>query len=155
MEKCEYDNKNENMQYILPHHAVFKNYSVTTKTRVVFSGSCKTTSGLSLNDVLFKGPSVQEELIYILARFRTYKYAFTADNSKMYHQMWIDECHRKYQKIIWREKTEQPINFYQLKTVTYGTTPVSFLATAYLNKSAESKYNVYPEASIALKKYFL
>lgn len=58
MEKCKNDNQNENIYYFLLHHAVFKSGRVTTKTRVVFDDSSKTTSGLILNDVLFKGPNV-------------------------------------------------------------------------------------------------
>jgi len=36
-------------QYYLPHHCVVKETSVTTKLRVVFDASSKTTSGVSLN----------------------------------------------------------------------------------------------------------
>jgi hypothetical protein len=36
--------------YFLPHHPVFKATSTTTKTRVVFYGSAKTSNGLALND---------------------------------------------------------------------------------------------------------
>ncbi|XP_062534862.1 uncharacterized protein LOC134204054 [Armigeres subalbatus] len=38
--------------YYLPHHAVMKPDSTTTKLRVVFDASCATDSGVSLNDTL-------------------------------------------------------------------------------------------------------
>ncbi|XP_055623754.1 uncharacterized protein LOC129767158 [Toxorhynchites rutilus septentrionalis] len=38
--------------YYLPHHPVVKEASTTTKTRVVFDGSSKTSTGYSLNDAL-------------------------------------------------------------------------------------------------------
>jgi len=75
--------------YFLPHHAVFKETSTTTKTRVVFDGSAKTSTGLSLNDILQVGPTVQPDLYSIVLRFRTYQVCFTADIIKMYRQITV------------------------------------------------------------------
>ncbi|XP_053593376.1 uncharacterized protein LOC106693275 [Microplitis demolitor] len=38
--------------YLLPHHGVLKEHSTTTKLRVIFNGSWKTTFGLSVNEIL-------------------------------------------------------------------------------------------------------
>ncbi|XP_062557880.1 uncharacterized protein LOC134222732 [Armigeres subalbatus] len=46
-------------RYYLPHHAVIKMDSTTTKLRTVFDASCPSKSGLSLNDVLLAGPTIQ------------------------------------------------------------------------------------------------
>ena len=46
--------------FYIPHHAVFKDSSLTTKIRVVFDGSAKTTNGLSLNDTLLVGPTIHK-----------------------------------------------------------------------------------------------
>lgn len=43
---------NATPQYYLPHHCVVKEENSTTKLRIVFDASCKTTSGVSLNDAL-------------------------------------------------------------------------------------------------------
>nr|XP_041630558.1 uncharacterized protein LOC121502008 [Drosophila kikkawai] len=43
--------------YFIPHHCVLKPESSTTKLRVVFDASCKTTSNKSLNDILYAGPT--------------------------------------------------------------------------------------------------
>jgi hypothetical protein len=64
--------------YYLSYHAVFKAESVTTKLRVMFDGSATTSSGLSLNDILLKGPKAQPDLICILLRFRIHRIAITA-----------------------------------------------------------------------------
>jgi len=70
----------------IPHSYVVNEDSRTTKLRVVFDASSKTDTGLSLNDVLMKGPVIQEELIKIITRFRTHKYAFSSDITKMYRK---------------------------------------------------------------------
>lgn len=53
-------------KYIIPHHCVLKPDSSTTKLRVVFDASAKTSSGYSLNDLMYTGPTVQSELFSIL-----------------------------------------------------------------------------------------
>lgn len=124
--------------YYLPHTYVINESSRTTKLRVVFDGSCKTDSGLSLNDVLYKGPVLQDDLILIVIRFRTHRYAFSADIKKMYRQVWVDSNDRNYQRILWRDKINEPIKTYRLCTVTYGTVPASFLSVACLQLTASS-----------------
>jgi len=150
----EEDNKNVVSDYFLPHNAVININSATTRLRVVFDGSCKTNIGLSLNDALLKGPTIQEELITIVARFRKHKFALSADVSKMYRQIWVDPQHRNYQKILWRENSTEPLRTYRLNTVTYGTVPASFLATGCLSKLAEKEYQVFPDACDAIKSDF-
>ncbi|XP_045541887.1 uncharacterized protein LOC123723351 [Papilio machaon] len=48
--------------YFLPHHGVLREHSSTTKLRVVFDGSAKSTSGKSLNDIQFIGPSLHNDV---------------------------------------------------------------------------------------------
>ena len=73
--------------YFLPRYPVFKETSTTIKIRVVFDGSAKTSNGLSLNDILQVGPTLQQDLSSIVFRFRTHHLCFTADIAKIYHQI--------------------------------------------------------------------
>lgn len=45
-------NTNPLPRYYIPHYAVLKDVSITTKLRVVFDAFCITDTGLSLNDCL-------------------------------------------------------------------------------------------------------
>ncbi|GFU37544.1 uncharacterized protein TNCV_4274721 [Trichonephila clavipes] len=63
MEEVKEDSDVEN-GYYLPHHGVLRLSSNTTRLRVVFNASAKTSSGLSLNDLLYKGGVIQEDLYF-------------------------------------------------------------------------------------------
>ncbi|XP_049287565.1 uncharacterized protein LOC125766030 [Anopheles funestus] len=132
--------------YYLPHHAVWKRESTTTKCRVVFDASCKSSSGRSLNDILLTGPTIQEDIIPILLRFRMKKVALVADVAKMYRQVLVAKEDRKLQRILWRKESEEPISVYELNTVTYGTACAPFLAIRTLLRVFEDYGRHYPEA---------
>ena len=146
MNKLSEDASSAEDRYFLPHHAVFKSSSSTKCTRVVFDGSCCSSNGLSLNDTLLVGPTVQQELYSIVLRFRTYQIAFTADIAKMYHQVRIHQVDRRLQRILWRRSAEKPLT-YELSTVTYGTASAPYLATR-LQQLAEDEskdFSLAPE----------
>ncbi|GFW42018.1 uncharacterized protein TNCV_1904761 [Trichonephila clavipes] len=116
-------------QNFLPHHAVIKPSSTTTKLRVVFDTSCKTTNGMSLNSLLGVGSKLQRNIFEILLNFRIPRIVFTADIEKMYRQILVADEDQKYQQILWRNNSNENIPTYKLKTVTYGLASASFLAT--------------------------
>ncbi|XP_050676437.1 uncharacterized protein LOC126973267 [Leptidea sinapis] len=118
--------------YFMPHHAVIREKSETTKLRVVFNASSKTHTGKSLNDILMVGPVVQSDLISILLRFREHKYVLTGDIEKMFRQTEITPSQRHLQLILWREDCNQPIDILRLNTVTYGTASAPFLSSRCL-----------------------
>jgi hypothetical protein len=140
--------------YYLPHHAVFKETSTTTKTRVVFDGGAKSSNGLSLNDILLVGPTVHPDLYSIVLRFRTHQVCFLADITKMYRQIIVHPRDRDLQRILWRNSHDSPIQEYQLTTVTYGTSSAPFLATRCLKKLADDNGSKYPRAAQVLSNDF-
>lgn len=143
-----------NTHYVLPHHCVMKPESSSTKLRVVFDASAKSTSGHSLNDILMVGPTVQPDLFSIITNFRMHRYVFTGDISKMYRQILVDSSDRMLQLILWRSHHDRPLQTYQLNTVTYGTASASYLATRCLVKLADDNKCEYPRASEVIKKTF-
>ncbi|XP_041982291.1 uncharacterized protein LOC121735510 [Aricia agestis] len=48
--------------YILPHHGVYREDSVTTKLRVVFDASANTSNNKSLNNIQHVGPPLQNDI---------------------------------------------------------------------------------------------
>ena len=76
--------------YYMPHHCVINENSTSTKLRVVFNASCKSSTNVSLNDALMIGPTLQGDLFSRLLEFRTFEYVFTADIPKMYRQILVN-----------------------------------------------------------------
>ncbi|XP_058816591.1 uncharacterized protein LOC131679858 [Topomyia yanbarensis] len=140
--------------FYLPHHAIQRPESTTTKTRVVFDGSCLGSNSLSLNDLCYIGPTIQPPLLSTLLNFRLPKYAVTADVEKMYRQVIVNAIDRPLQQIIWRNHPNEELKTYRLNTVTYGTAPAPYLATRVLNQLAEDEANNYPLASPKVKQTF-
>ncbi|XP_076483010.1 uncharacterized protein LOC117161893 [Bombus vancouverensis nearcticus] len=139
--------------YFLPHHGVIKESSQTTKLRVVFDGSAPTTTGVSLNDVLHTGPKLQDDLFFILLRFRSHQYVITGDVEKMYRQFLVRPEDRKFQQILWRN-SDGEVDTYQLNTVTFGLSAAPDLAIRCLKQLADDGGHRYPRAATVLQRDF-
>ncbi|XP_075163307.1 uncharacterized protein LOC142235939 [Haematobia irritans] len=138
--------------YFLPHHAVVRPDSKTTRVRVVFNASKKTSSGHSLNNILHAGPILQRDLMHILLNWRYYQFVFNGDIQKMYRQIWIHEEDQPYQQILFRTSVEKPISVFKLQTVTFGVNAAPFLAIRTLLELSKDCKTVYPEASKILQE---
>ncbi|XP_039303553.1 uncharacterized protein LOC120357421 [Solenopsis invicta] len=137
--------------YYMPHHAVIKETSSTTKLRVVFDASAKSKNGVSLNDVLMVGPTIQDKLFSHLIRFRTYRYVITADIEKMYLQVLLHENDRRYQRILWRKNDN--VETYQINKLAFGVSSSPFLAIRVLQKLADDEAHVFPIAARVIKSH--
>ncbi|XP_066583634.1 uncharacterized protein [Prorops nasuta] len=144
--------KNEEEEgYYMPHHAVTKNSSHTTKIRIVFDASAKNIKGVSLNDVLMVGPTIQDKLISHLTRFRMYNFIITADIEKMYRQVLVHKEDRKFQRILWRQ--DGKIKTFELNTLTFGISSSPFLAIRTLERLADDEKETFPRAAEILRTH--
>lgn len=140
--------------YYIPHHCVFKESSTTTKLRVVFDASAKDSNMNSLNANLLNGPRLQDDLLDLLIRFRTYKFAFNADIQQMYRQIWINPNDRRFQLMLWKPTPGSSIKTYALNTVTFGTTSAPYLAVKTLYRLAKDERINFPLGSDCLENGF-
>ncbi|XP_039226632.1 uncharacterized protein LOC120320591 [Drosophila yakuba] len=135
---------------VLPHHAVFKEESLTTKQRIVFDASARTSNGRSLNDVLCVGPTLQNDLPAVLLNWRQYQFVFTADIQRMYRCINVHPDDTQYQRILWRA-ADGVIKQHCLTTVTFGTASAPYTAIRVIHQIAEDTQTKYPMASNVLK----
>ncbi|XP_051858132.1 uncharacterized protein LOC127565087 [Drosophila albomicans] len=138
--------------YYLPHHAVLKPDSTTTKLRVVFNASSPTSNGKSLNDILHTGPILQSDLTIQILKWRFFKFVFNADITKMYRQILVDPNHTRFQRLLFRTPDEKLCDF-ELNTVTFGVNCAPYLAIRVLHQLASDVRDRYPLASDIIANY--
>lgn len=131
----------------LPHHAVVRNDKLTTKVRVVFDASCPGSNGVSLNQDLLVGPTLQAELRHILLRWRCYPICIVADVIKMYRQVKVSSADVDFQRLLWRENPEDELQHLRLSRVTFGTSAAPYLAVKSLQQIALDEGMEFPLAS--------
>lgn len=72
--------------FYLPHHPVINFEKQTSKLREVFNASNKTSTGISINDILHVGPTLQADLVLLILRWRLFRIVFNCDITHMYRQ---------------------------------------------------------------------
>ncbi|XP_028042654.1 uncharacterized protein LOC114252370, partial [Bombyx mandarina] len=138
----------------LPHHAVVKDTSETTKVRTVFNASSMGSNNISINDELLVGPQLQEDMRSLVMRWRLKRVCFIADIEKMYRQILVTKPDADYQRILWRIDPNLKVKDYRLLWVTFGTASAPFLAVRTLQQVAEDEGKGFPEATRMIMEDF-
>ena len=128
-------------------HAVCKESSTTTKLRVVFDASAKSSTGVSLNDQLLVGPTVHAPLIDVLIRFRLNPVAVTADVSRMYRAVLLPETQRDLHRFVWRRNEHEKLKDYRMTRLTFGVSASSFAANMAIKQNAVTHEGSHPRAA--------
>ena len=125
-----------NLLHYMPHHAVIKHGNSTTKVRVVCDGSAKSKKGnLSLNEHLFRGPVLLEDLGGLLIRFRSHKIAIVADIEKAFLQIGLLPEDRDVTRILWVKDLEKGLSpenviIFRFTRMLFGIVSSMFLLAA-------------------------
>ncbi|XP_028397211.1 uncharacterized protein LOC114521021 [Dendronephthya gigantea] len=125
--------------HYIPHHAVIRRDKETTKLRIVYDASAK-TSGPSLNDCLYTGPTMTQNIMDIILRFRSHKVAFTSDIEKAFLMIAVSEADRDVLRFLWFDDvwSEQPeIIILRFTRVVFGVSSSPFLLNATINHHIE------------------
>ncbi|XP_064465356.1 uncharacterized protein LOC135376833, partial [Ornithodoros turicata] len=134
--------------YYMPHRAVIRNNSSTTRVRVVFDASSHAAGALSLNDHLEKGPKLNTDLVGVLLRFRLHKVALTADIEKAFLQVGVRSQDRDALRFLWlseiptADHQDPQLQCWRMKRVPFGTTASPFLLSATLQHHFKSFLDV-------------
>ena len=144
--------KPQSETFYLPMHGVVKESSSTTKLRIVFDASAKSTTGVSLNDTLLPGPSLYPLLTSVLIRFRQHAIALTSDISKMFREVVLDSSERDYHRFLRRKESQ--LEDWRMKRLTFGVSSSPYLASQVLRQVAVDHQAEYPKASEVIRTSF-
>lgn len=72
-------------------------------------------------------PVLQRDLFNILISFCAPEFLYIVDIEKMYRMIWVHKDDRDLQRILWRQSSSIPMEELLLNTLTYGTSPASFI----------------------------
>ncbi|XP_026684463.1 uncharacterized protein LOC113470313 isoform X3 [Diaphorina citri] len=132
--------------YFIPCHLVVRLDKASSKFRVVYDASCKTNTGLSLNDLLHTGPKLYTDLLGVLLNFRLFEHALNGDIAKMFLNIKLLPDYWKYQIILWRFSTDDKLMVYELRVVIFGTSASPYLAQRTVHKLVEDEQSRFPLA---------
>ena len=146
-----HDKKPEKVRYLL-HHAVYREDKASTKTRIVFDGSCHDGNEVSLNNCVLPGPALQPNLVSVLLRFRSHPIAIMADVQKMFLQIKLAKEDQDVHHYLWHGmKPDVTPTIFKMTRLTFGVNSSPFLAIGTVHNHAKEFKENFPEASEAVK----
>uniref|UniRef100_A0A1I7T407 Integrase catalytic domain-containing protein n=1 Tax=Caenorhabditis tropicalis TaxID=1561998 RepID=A0A1I7T407_9PELO len=142
IEEASEDATDDGRSYVIPHRAVIKEESLTTKLRIVLDASSHMRGELSLNDCLFPGPSILQPILGIHLRSRMMLYLMTADIEKAFHQIFVKDGYRNFIKFVWLKDpakgySEDNLIFYRFTRLPFGVSCSPFLLAVTIMRYLE------------------
>ena len=140
------DDASEKIHY-LPHHAVVRQDKTTTKVRVVYDASAKST-GPSLNECLHAGPKFNQRILEILLRFRSYSIGLTADIEKAFLMISVSPSDHDVLGFLWtKDPYAEDLKIQKLRfaRVVFGVSCSPFLLNATLRHHIKKYHITHPD----------
>ena len=140
--------------WYLPHHPVF-HPAKPEKLRVVFDAAAK-YEGTSLNDNLFHGPNLANDMIDVLLRFRKENIAVMADIQEMFLQVRVPLDQRDSLRFLWfTSNLDEPPETYHMNVHIFGAKDSPSIANFALQKTAKDNACEFDKETIeTLEKDF-
>ncbi|XP_060601761.1 uncharacterized protein LOC132755002 [Ruditapes philippinarum] len=141
-------NKSNGTVHYLAHHGVITPQKTTTKLRVVYDASAKTSKENNcLNDCLYRGPVMVHDLCGILLRFRKHPIAIVADIERAFLQIELQRDQRDVTRFLWLKDIDNPmtnacnIQEFRFCRVPFGVVSSPFLLGATIEHHLDTFHN--------------
>ncbi|XP_073955657.1 uncharacterized protein [Choristoneura fumiferana] len=142
--------------HYLPHRAVTKEASLTTKLRPVYDASAKDKKGKSLNSCLDKGINFLDKIPKLLTGFRKGCIGVTADIAKAFLQISVTPQDRDYLRFVWwKDNSCEEIKVYRHCRVVFGLTASPFLLSATISHHLNQVTDCKNTANILASSFYV
>ncbi|XP_035230524.1 uncharacterized protein LOC118202452 [Stegodyphus dumicola] len=138
--------------FYMPHQAVYREESITTKMRIVFDASSHEIGSLSLNDCLWPGINLNQNIFHLLIYFRFNRVSILGDIEKAFLQIVLAEKDRDAVRFLFvknidtpLQNTDDQLEVYRFKRVLFGVNSSPFLLAATIKLHIQKYRNVYPD----------
>jgi len=115
-------------KHYLPHRGIYQK----NKIRVVFDGSSKTKTTFSINELIHKGPNLQENIVKLLLNFRLHAVGITADIEKAFLQVGLNEVDRDSVRFLWVKDITKPAERDNIIHLRFARVPFGINSSPYL-----------------------
>ena len=143
--------------WFIPHHGIY-HHKKPDKIRVVFDCSAH-SQGTSLNDELFQGPDLTNNLVGVLIRFRQEPVAVMGDVQSMFHQVRVPEVDRDLLRFLWwpRGDFSKKLEEYRMTVHLFGAVSSPSCANFAMRRNAEDhRHEFSPDVvSTVLKNFYV
>ena len=140
------------VNYVTLTEAFKEGEGVTTPLRLCMNSSMQ-YRGISLNDILVKGPSALNSIHAIMINFRAYPVALVKDVRKFYQSVSASVEDKHLRRVVWRYGSDDsPPQVFTTETVNFGDKPAGCVAMTAIRKTADLYSEVDPEAAHKLKE---
>lgn len=137
--------ENRQKVHFLPSFPVFKEKSTSFKTRIVSACNAKTSTGYSINDLLYRGPLYLPSIHACLLRFKVAPIFLCCDLSRFFWRLKILSPDNKYLQYLMYDESGA-LRVCRSLSCIFGLTSSTFMVIHCVRKLAEERKDTHPLA---------
>lgn len=123
------EHKPDHAIHYLPHHGIKpENKSM----RIVYDASSKTKDSKSLNECLYKGPLMLEDLTGLIIKFRQHPIGISADVEKAFLQIGLQKRDRDVTRFLWVKDIEKLVSEENLIHLRFCRVPFGIISSPFI-----------------------
>ncbi|XP_073965583.1 uncharacterized protein [Choristoneura fumiferana] len=115
--------------HYLAHHMVKQEGK---RGRIVYDASAKLKDQKGLNECMYRGPSMLQELTSLILKFRTNKIGIVADVEKAFLQIGLQEHDRDVTRFLWIKDPDKPLSEDNLIHLRFCRVPFGIISSPFL-----------------------